>query len=339
MMTWSSSVAQPINGWQQGPHFASSPFSSGFLHGGTQRQRHPASYSEELRSSYQSTQTQETLQFQDELSELMMGKSDESESFGLDTTKIPYQWSGDTQWCDNLVSPSMNSVMTSCPEYGMSSWDSTAASPQETIEPASPEAHAWKTHQVKPHIRRDSVNDVTPNGLPATYSQYENPMSFQYSNNIQGCEDQKVKPSQESNWVGLSQFNTSSTLPLDVFRPTWLINPELDAHERVRNVSLPQETDPFFHRIRWLPEGARPQSSVRAEQDRLIIEGKRQNMSYKEIKEHYKIEGAVSTLRGRYRAAIKPKNQRVRKPEWKPKDVSRPSKAMILIQAADWHIV
>jgi hypothetical protein len=90
------------------------------------------------------------------------------------------------------------------------------------------------------------------------------------------------------------------------------------------DASPQHDADLFFQKFRWLPEGARPQWSVRAEQDKLIVEGKARNMSYKEIKEHYKIEGAVSTLRGRYRAAVKPKSQRVRKPEWKPKDVSWP---------------
>jgi hypothetical protein len=339
MTTWSSSAAQPIHGWQQGSHFASSPYSSGFLHGGMQRPRQSPYYSESLRSSYQSAQAQETLQFQDELNELMMGNPEGCEpqsSVSPDTTHPSYRWSGEGQ-CDNAFSPSFDdSIMASSSEYGMSSFSScthsTATSPQE---PATPAAHQWETQQTGPHIRRDSVN-MTVNGLLRPYSQYDSfNMSLQQSDTIQECEDQKVNPAHMPDLVDPCQFVPSSKLAPSVFTPAWSINPDFGLPDSIGDMSSSHDADPFFHRVRWLPEGARPQSSVRAEQDRLIIEGKRRNMSYKEIKEHYKIEGAVSTLRGRYRAAVKPKSQRVRKPEWKPKDVSLPIPAMFPIQLID----
>ena len=46
-------------------------------------------------------------------------------------------------------------------------------------------------------------------------------------------------------------------------------------------------------------------------------------MSYREIKEKGGFSGAESTLRGRYRTLTKRKEDRVRKPEWDEKDVSK----------------
>lgn len=61
----------------------------------------------------------------------------------------------------------------------------------------------------------------------------------------------------------------------------------------------------------------------RRSQDELLIECRRANMSYKEIKEQYGFEQSISTLRGRYRNLTKQKHERVRKPSWTPTDVSK----------------
>jgi hypothetical protein len=45
-------------------------------------------------------------------------------------------------------------------------------------------------------------------------------------------------------------------------------------------------------------------------------------LSYKDIKRLGGFEEAESTLRGRFRTLTKSKEQRVRKPQWKDKDVS-----------------
>lgn len=317
--TWSS-AAQPIQGWQQGQYSSPSPFSSNFLHGGKQLPRQSTSYySETLRSSSQSTQALETLQFQDELNELMMGDGHGgelrslSDPFAPEAAHSSFQWNGEASWCGDAVTPSLDGSTMTSSDYAMSSLDSSAPSPQEAT---SPEAHPWKFHPVEPHIRRDSMNDPIPHGLPATYTQYSNyELSSQPSDIMEGCEDQKANPNYMPDLISPCQFNTAPTLSPGGFKPAWPVSPDFD-------MPSPHGVYPPFHRVRWFPEGTRPQTSLRAEQDKLIVEGKRQNMSYKEIKEHYKIDGAVSTLRGRYRAAVKPKNQRVRKPEWKPKDVS-----------------
>lgn len=60
----------------------------------------------------------------------------------------------------------------------------------------------------------------------------------------------------------------------------------------------------------------------RRTQDELLIECRRANISYKDIKEQYGFEQSISTLRGRYRNLTKQRHERVRKPNWTPMDVS-----------------
>ncbi|KAL2802654.1 hypothetical protein BJX63DRAFT_414526 [Aspergillus granulosus] len=54
----------------------------------------------------------------------------------------------------------------------------------------------------------------------------------------------------------------------------------------------------------------------------LLIEYKRQGLSYKDIKRIGGFKEAESTLRGRFRTLTKAKDQRVRKPQWQKNDVS-----------------
>jgi hypothetical protein len=64
----------------------------------------------------------------------------------------------------------------------------------------------------------------------------------------------------------------------------------------------------------------------RQQNDQLLIEGKKQGMTYRAIKEKMVGEQpAESTLRGRYRSLTKARKDRVRKPVWTKKDVSRSS--------------
>ncbi|ETI25911.1 hypothetical protein G647_02688 [Cladophialophora carrionii CBS 160.54] len=55
--------------------------------------------------------------------------------------------------------------------------------------------------------------------------------------------------------------------------------------------------------------------------DALLVRLRQDGKSYKQIKETGGFEEAESTLRGRYRTLIKPKEARVRKPEWRERDI------------------
>ncbi|KAJ9500534.1 hypothetical protein H2202_003750 [Exophiala xenobiotica] len=55
--------------------------------------------------------------------------------------------------------------------------------------------------------------------------------------------------------------------------------------------------------------------------DDFLVRSKARGLSYKQIKELGKFEEAESTLRGRYRALTKPKEARLRKPEWGDREI------------------
>ncbi|KIW65614.1 hypothetical protein PV04_07858 [Phialophora macrospora] len=63
--------------------------------------------------------------------------------------------------------------------------------------------------------------------------------------------------------------------------------------------------------------------------DALLVRLRQDGKSYKQIKETGGFEEAESTLRGRYRTLIKPKEARVRKPEWRDRDIQLLLKSVI----------
>ena len=63
-------------------------------------------------------------------------------------------------------------------------------------------------------------------------------------------------------------------------------------------------------------------SNDRSEDDQMLIMYREQGLSYKAIKEKMGVGEAESTLRGRHRALVLPKDQRLRRPKWKEQDVS-----------------
>lgn len=65
-------------------------------------------------------------------------------------------------------------------------------------------------------------------------------------------------------------------------------------------------------------------------EDRQLVEGRRSGRTYSQIKRDGNYVEQESSLRGRYRTLIKPKEERVRKPEWKALDVSTPSECGVL---------
>ncbi|CAK7207611.1 hypothetical protein SEUCBS139899_010421 [Sporothrix eucalyptigena] len=58
----------------------------------------------------------------------------------------------------------------------------------------------------------------------------------------------------------------------------------------------------------------------RARKDALLLKLRREGYTYQEIRRRYHFTEAESTMRGRFRALTKPKEERVRKPQWTTKD-------------------
>jgi len=67
--------------------------------------------------------------------------------------------------------------------------------------------------------------------------------------------------------------------------------------------------------------------------DEILLEGKRNGLTYKEIRKKMHAKPAESTLRGRYRSLTKARKDRVRKPVWRSMDVSLAGEALIELDA------
>jgi hypothetical protein len=63
------------------------------------------------------------------------------------------------------------------------------------------------------------------------------------------------------------------------------------------------------------------QSSRRSRDDQILLDGKQNGLTYKQIRKAIGAKVAESTLRGRYRALTKEKRDRVRRPVWTENDV------------------
>jgi hypothetical protein len=70
-----------------------------------------------------------------------------------------------------------------------------------------------------------------------------------------------------------------------------------------------------------VPRPMDAQAQRRADDD-ILLEGKRNGLTYKEIRKKMAVKCAESTLRGRYRSLTKARKDRVRKPTWTANDVS-----------------
>lgn len=70
------------------------------------------------------------------------------------------------------------------------------------------------------------------------------------------------------------------------------------------------------------PENSADFHAQRREDDAILLEGKRNGLTYKDIRKKMHKKCAESTLRGRYRSLTKARQDRVRKPVWRQKDVS-----------------
>ena len=68
------------------------------------------------------------------------------------------------------------------------------------------------------------------------------------------------------------------------------------------------------------PMSAAPADPERARKDALLLKLRREGYTYQEIRRRYHFTEAESTMRGRFRVLTKPKEERVRKPQWTARD-------------------
>jgi hypothetical protein len=78
---------------------------------------------------------------------------------------------------------------------------------------------------------------------------------------------------------------------------------------------------PHFREVDQGPRALDAHAQRKAD-DEILLNGKKKGLTYKEIRRSMYIKCAESTLRGRYRSLTKARQERVRKPIWRSKDVS-----------------
>ena len=96
----------------------------------------------------------------------------------------------------------------------------------------------------------------------------------------------------------------------------------IQSHQTVPSATLPIHNQPQI-RFQMSTSAANLQAQ-RAYNDNLLIEGKKNGLTYKDIRKKWKgVPPKESTMRGRHRSLTKARKDRVRKPVWTSNDVSR----------------
>jgi hypothetical protein len=117
---------------------------------------------------------------------------------------------------------------------------------------------------------------------------------------------------------------TSTSAPSDTMSNSFTTTPAPTSWEvNTPSYSAPSENENENEAKVHRQRRPRPIMYRPSGKDEALLEYKRQGFSYKQIKVLGNFEEAESTLRGRYRTLTKPKEERVRKPQWKTRDVSK----------------
>jgi len=113
----------------------------------------------------------------------------------------------------------------------------------------------------------------------------------------------------------------------DPYLPPWAFEELGSTHDDANNreAELFTQLSPNLNRIAY-PKRNKPNHNMKAghrdtSRDEFLLQCKAKGMTYKEIKELGGFAEAESTLRGRYRTLTKPREERLRKPEWTGRDV------------------
>lgn len=134
--------------------------------------------------------------------------------------------------------------------------------------------------------------------------------------------------------VGLASFHAHSTFaperpPEYQFDQFGGYLPALTGLESFRNSFPTFETHPFSAQPALTSQTNDRTSNRSKSKDQMLVDLKQRGYSYKDIKVMGQFEEAESTLRGRYRTLTKPKEARVRKPEWGDREVSLTLKHLV----------
>ncbi|ORY63399.1 uncharacterized protein BCR38DRAFT_486145 [Pseudomassariella vexata] len=143
---------------------------------------------------------------------------------------------------------------------------------------------------------------------------------------------------QENGDIGIEDPNPSDTFEAsdaDLPNP----NPPLRPRPKPTAVLLPRPSPSTSVMMKTSAAASsrllETQAAEKAAKDEFLIKHKRAGMTYREIRKKGKFIEAESTLRGRYRTLTKPKETRVRKPEWEESDIRLLKKAVRKLAKGD----
>lgn len=136
----------------------------------------------------------------------------------------------------------------------------------------------------------------------------------------------------DSSYQELQQVDSSYPEPTDDVHHQWYTEeqargyemPEVQPSVPINNHMVRSTTRSETHTSATSRQVGTKSAQRDTSKDDLLVRLKSQGMSYKQIKEVGGFGEAESTLRGRYRALTKPKEARLRKPEWGDREVTFP---------------
>ena len=227
-------------------------------------------------------------------------------SFGDSCLNVDTSWSEQPAALSCNTSTQYGSGVWSCPQYasGQPVFDVTGRVPVMPTQVQSGEVYAPSTFQ--------DMFSMTVAHLPTTTT---SPLQQNMPTGFVGYgADGLVVPGHLFNST-MDSF--AFTDPSPVLLSTQAKDQDALAFTTLSGTSeLEMPSEPAEQATRYAPE------ITRNTRDEYLQEARRRGLSYKEIKRRGGFTEAESTLRGRIRILSKPKEMRVRKPQWNRSDVS-----------------
>ncbi|KAG9553694.1 hypothetical protein KCU71_g13092, partial [Aureobasidium melanogenum] len=225
----------------------------------------------------------------------------------------------DSSWTDQPATVFCNTTS----QYNSSSWSCSQYAPAQPllntaghipVMPTQPQADGLFAPSVFQEMPAMTVPQL-PSNLGPSLEQH-------MPNGCVGYEAEGlVAPGHLFN-TALDKFAFMDTKPV-LFSTQPMIEDSLAFEPIPSTNELDVPSQPVEQAVRYVPE------MTRNNRDEYLQEARRRGLSYKEIKRRGGFTEAESTLRGRIRILSKPKEMRVRKPQWNRSDI------MLLIEAVE----
>lgn len=223
------------------------------------------------------------------------------------------------------------------PASEITNWGSYGSQTRAAIKASSPDSPVMTTEENAANFSgssRYAMGAVVPSPTSAGITQCLNGLPA-VGDDDSSLYDSEYAYSQDSS-PGLSPWYTEGESGMAIaFRPriapinsipssfsTAYQNPSANSASRGHHSwGGPQTSFPIQDRVQ--SHRVVDSHTERKADDQILLDGKKDGLTYKEIRKRMYTKCAESTLRGRYRSLTKARQDRVRKPVWQKKDVSR----------------